>query len=250
MHIPDGFLNNGVAGSLMGAAIGAVAFSLRKVRKSFLEKVPVLRQKLATFPSFDGNSEMSLQHRISKMGQEKMWRMATVGSLIFSAQMVNFPINGGISGHLLGGVLAALILGPFEALLVMTILLSMQALMFGDGGVLALGANIFNMGIIGALGGYAFFRFLMKGRVERRGFLRSVFVAAWISVIAASVVASFEIALSGTKALSTVLPAMTLTHIVIGLMEGAITVAVLSLLMKRGYRLAIFEKQAPEIYAE
>lgn len=248
MHIPDGFLNNGVAGSLMGAAIGAVAFSLRKVRKSFLEKVPVLKQKLATFPSFDGSSDMSFQSRLSKIGQEKMWRIAATGALIFSAQMVNFPISGGTSGHLLGGVLAALILGPFEALLVMTIILSTQALMFGDGGVFALGANIFNMGIIGALGGYAFFRFLMKGKVERRGFLRSAFAAAWISVIAASVTASFEIALSGTKALSTVLPAMTLTHIVIGCMEGVITASVLFLLMKRGYRLAIFEKK--ETYAE
>ena len=250
MHIPDGFLNNGVAGSLMGAAIGAVVFSLRKVRRGFLEKVPVLKQKLATFPSFDGNSEMSLQNRISKMGQEKMWRIATVGSLIFSAQMVNFPISGGTSGHLLGGVLAALILGPFEAVLVMTIILSTQALMFGDGGVLALGANIFNMGIVGALGGYGFFRFLMRGKIEKKGFLRSAFVAAWVSVIAASVVTSFEIAVSGTQDLSIVLPAMTLTHIAIGCMEGVTTATALSLLMKRGYAIAVFEKQAPETYAE
>lgn len=248
MHIPDGFLNNGVAGSLMGAAIGAVVFSLRKVRKSFLEKVPVLKQKLATFPSFDGNSEMSLQNRISKMGQEKMWRIATVGALIFSAQMVNFPISGGTSGHLLGGVLAALILGPFEAVLVMTIILSTQAFIFGDGGMLALGANIFNMGIVGALGGYAFFRFLMKGKGGKKYFLRNAFVAAWVSVIGAAVVTSFEIAASGTETLSVVLPAMTLTHIVIGIMEGAITVTVLFLLMKRGYAIAIFEQQAPETY--
>jgi cobalt/nickel transport system permease protein len=177
------------------------------------------------------------------MGQEKIWRMAAIGSLIFSAQMVNFPISGGTSGHLLGGVLAALIIGPFEALLVMIIVLSTQAFMFGDGGVLALGANIFNMGIIGALGGYAFFRFLMKGEVKRRHFLRNAFVSAWFSVIFAAMSASLEMALSGTKALSIILPAMTLTHIAIGLMEGVITVAILSLLMKRGYALAVFEKK-------
>jgi cobalt/nickel transport system permease protein len=243
MHIPDGFLNNGAAGSLMGAAIGAVAFAFRKVRKGFLEKVPVLKRKLATVPSFEGGTDMSFQNRVSKIGQEKIWRMATVGSLIFSSQMVNFPISGGTSGHLLGGVLAALIIGPFEALLVMTIVLSTQAFLFGDGGVLALGANIFNMGIIGALGGYAFFCFLMRGKAQKKGFLQSGFVAAWVSVIFAAISASLEMAFSGTKALSLVLPAMTLTHIAIGCMEGIITIAILFLLMRRGYSLAVFEKK-------
>ena len=186
---------------------------------------------------------MSFQSRLSKMGQEKVWRMAAVGSLIFSSQMVNFPISGGTSGHLLGGVLAALIIGPFEALLVMTIVLSTQAFLFGDGGVLALGANTFNMGIIGALGGYAFFRFLMRGKAEKKGFLRSAFVAAWFSVIFAAISASLEMVFSGTKALTLVLPAMILTHIAIGCMEGIITVAILSLLMRRGYSLAVFEKK-------
>ena len=243
MHIPDGFLNNGSAASLAGVAAVAVSVAIRKVRKGFLEKVPVLKAKLATFPDFGGGSEVSFQSRLSKMGQEKMFRMAAIGSLVFSAQMVNFPINGGTSGHLLGGVLAAFILGPFEALLVMTVMLSTQAFMFGDGGVLALGANIFNMGIVGAFGGYAFFQFLMKGSVKKKAFLKSAFVAAWVSVIAAAIAASFEIALSGTKALSVVLPAMTLTHVAIGFMEGVITVAVLSLLIKGGYKLAVFEKE-------
>lgn len=248
MHIPDGFINNGAAAGLAGATVTAIAFAIRKIRKSFLEKVPVLRARLATFPDFGGGSDVSFQNRLSRLGREKMWRMASVGALIFSLQMVNFPIGGGTSGHLLGGVLAALILGPFEALLVMTILLSTQALLFGDGGVLALGANIFNMGIVSALGGYAFFRFLMNGRMEKDRFLRSAFVAAWVSVIAAAIATSFEIAFSGTKDLSVVLPAMTLTHIVIGFMEGIITILVVSFLAKRGYTLAIFEKE--ERYAE
>lgn len=248
MHIPDGFINNGSAASLAGVIAVAVSVAIRKVRKGFLEKVPVLKAKLATFPDFGGGSEVSFQSRLSNMGREKMLRMAAIGSLIFSAQMVNFPINGGTSGHLLGGVLAALILGPFEALLVMMVILSTQVFMFGDGGVLALGANIFNMGIVGALGGYAFFRFLMKGGTNKKAFLKSAFVAAWVSVIVAAIAASFEIAISGTKALSVVLPAMTLTHVAIGFMEGAITVVALSLLTKKGYKLAIFEKE--EIYEE
>ena len=248
MHIPDGFLNNGSAASLAGVAAVAVSVAIQKVRKGFLEKVPVLKARLATFPDFGGGSEVSFQNRLSKIGQEKMFRMAAVGSLVFSAQMVNFPVGGGTSGHLLGGVLAALILGPFEASLVMTVMLSTQAFLFGDGGVWALGANIFNMGIIGALGGYAFFRFLLRGKIEKKGLLRSAFVAAWVSVIAAAVATSFEIALSGTKALPVVLPAMTLTHVAIGFMEGIITVVILSVLLRKEYTLAVIEKE--ETYEE
>lgn len=243
MHIPDGFLNSGVTAGLAGAAVVAVGFAIRKVRRAFLEKVPVFRARLATFPDFGGGSDVNFQSRLSKIGQEKVWRMAAVGSLIFAAQMVNFPINGGTSGHLLGGVLAALMLGPFEALLVMTVMLSTQALIFGDGGMFALGANIFNMGVVGALGGYAIFQFLMKGDTGKKGFLKGAFVAAWISVIVAAITASFEIAFSGTKSLSIVLPAMTLTHVAIGFFEGIITVFVLFLSIKKGYKLAVFEKR-------
>jgi len=244
MHIPDGFLNNGTAGSLMAAAVAAVGFAFNKVRSAFMEKVPVLKLKLATFPDMSGGSETSLQSRLTKYGKEKIWRMATVGSLIFSSQMVNFPVNGGTSGHLLGGVLAALILGPFEALLVMTAVLSTQSFAFGDGGVLALGANIFNMGIVAALGGYYYFKFLTKGAKDlKKVFLKSAFVAAWLSVVFAAISASFEIAFSGTKSLSNVLPAMTLTHVAIGFMEGIITVAILSILIKKNYKLEIFNEE-------
>lgn len=244
MHIPDGFLNNGAAAGLMSIAAVAVGFAMKKVRSAFLEKVPVFKAKLATFPDFNGSSEMSFQNRLSRMGQEKMWRMATIGSLIFSSQMVNFPILSGTSGHLLGGVLAALILGPFEALLVMTAVLSIQAFAFGDGGVLALGANIFNMGIVGALGGYYYFKFLARGAKDaKKCFLKNAFVAAWFSVIFAAVAASFEIAFSGTGTLSAVLPAMTMAHIAIGLAEGSITVAILAILQKKNFRLEIFSAE-------
>ncbi|MFZ1736187.1 MAG: energy-coupling factor ABC transporter permease, partial [Candidatus Moraniibacteriota bacterium] len=120
MHIPDGFLNNGAAGSLMGAAVAAVAFATRKVRSTFLEKVPVLRTQLATFPGFGRESTLGFRRQLSEGGREKMWRMASLGALVFSTQMINFPIGGGTSGHVLGGVLVALVAGPFEALLVMT----------------------------------------------------------------------------------------------------------------------------------
>ena len=241
MHIPDGFLSNGTAGSLMATAVAAVGFAFNKVRSGFLEKIPVLKSKLATYPNFGGSSDVSFQSKLTKYGKEKIWRMATIGSFIFSAQMVNFPVNGGTSGHLLGGVLAALIIGPFEAILVMTAILSTQAFMFGDGGMLALGANIFNMGIVGALGGYYYFKFLTKGAKDiKKVFMKNAFMAAWLSVVFAAIAASLEIAISGTKPLAVVLPAMTLTHIAIGFVEGIITVAVLSILIKKNYKLEIF----------
>lgn len=242
------FLNNGTAGSLMATAVAAVGFAFNKVHSGFLEKIPVLKAKLATYPDFGGSSDMSFQNKLTKYGKEKMWRMATIGSLIFSSQMINFPIGDGTSGHLLGGVLAALILGPFEALLVMTAILSVQAFMFGDGGILALGANIFNMGIVGVLGGYYYFKFLTKGAKDlKKVFLKSAFVAAWLSVVFAAVAVSVEIAFSGTKPLSIVLPAMTLTHIAIGFMEGVITVGVLFVLMKKNYKLEVLDIKE-EIY--
>ncbi len=248
MHIPDGFLNNGTAGSLMATAVAVVSFAISKVRSTFLEKVPILKMRLATFPDMGGGSETSLQSRLTKYGKEKIWRMATIGSLIFSSQMINFTIGDGTSGHLLGGVLAALILGPFEALLVMTAILSVQAFMFGDGGILALGANIFNMGIVGVLGGYYYFKFLTKSAKDlKKVFLKSAFVAAWLSVVFAAVAVSIEIAFSGTKSLSIVLPAMTLTHIAIGFMEGGITVGVLFVLMKKNYKLEVLDIKE-EIY--
>lgn len=247
MHLPDEFINSGAAAGLAGAAAAMVGFAVHKVRQAFMEKLPVLKMRLATFPDFGGESGMSLESRLSKYGREQVWRMAVAGSLIFAAQMVNFPVAAGTSGHLLGGVLAALIVGPFAALIVMAIILSVQALAFGDGGIVALGANIFNMGVVSVLGGYAFFRFLMRGAKDaKKMFLRSAFVAAWVSVIAAAVAASLEMAVSGTESLGSVLPAMTLTHILIGAAEGAITVTVLAVLMRQNFRLASADDYADE----
>lgn len=277
MHIPDGFLNNGVSIGLISVVIVAIAYSIKKVRSAFLEKVPVVKTRLATFPDPGGGTEVSFQNKLSELGQEKVWRMAAVGSLIFSAQMVNFPISGGTSGHLLGGVLASLILEPFEALIVMSAVLGVQAAAFGDGGIIALGANIFNMGVVGAIGGYYFFNFLLYRRVnnfpiqshsartngservsmsinkfknKKRGFMISVFVAAWLSVVMAAIATAIEIAFSGAESLSVVLPAMAEIHILIGIGEGIITVAILTLLLKKNFPLAVSEKIESKKYEE
>ncbi|MFA4872340.1 MAG: energy-coupling factor ABC transporter permease [Patescibacteria group bacterium] len=241
MHIPDGFLNHSVSLFSASAALTAVGFAMRKARQGFLEKVPVFKARFATFPPSGNADVQGWQYHVSKWGQQKMWRMAGVGSLIFAAQMVNFPIAGGTSGHLLGGVLAALILGPYEALLVISAVLLVQAFAFGDGGIAALGANIFNMGLIGTLGGYWCF-VLLRNKLKRYklGMWASAWGAAWLSVTAAAACASAELALSGTAPFMRVLSAMLEYHAVIGLGEAVITVVILRTLARRNFPLALF----------
>jgi cobalt/nickel transport system permease protein len=248
MHIPDGFLNNGAAGSLMAAAIGAVSLALGKVKSAFLEKVPVLKRKLATFPNFDAGSAVSLRSRLSKTGQEKLWRMAKMVMLIFSFQLLDFPTGLGASGHLLGGFLAAAIVGPFEALLAVSAVIGVQAFALGDGGALALGANIFNMGIVGALGGWAYFKFLNKGKQEnRKMFLKNIFVAAWLSVIFAAGAFSLEAIFFAGKPLGEILSKLLLTHIAVGLVEGIATVAILAYMLKNKHKIEIFDWENPSV---
>ena len=195
MHIPDGFLEPKVWVSLTALSAGAIALASKKVSKNLDEKKVPLMGVLAAF--------------------------------VFAAQMVNFPIGGGTSGHLMGGVLIATIVGPFGALLMMSTILILQALLFQDGGITALGANIFNMGIIGAGLGYLLFRGL---NMITGNFNFSVFTASWFSVVTAAGIAAAELSLSGVIPIAVSLPAMAVVHAVIGIGEGAVTVAALGLI--------------------
>ncbi len=238
MHIPDGFLNNNVAGPLVGAAGAFAGVAVHKVRQAVMEKVAVAKQKLATFPQSDG-ATTTTQSRISSTGKQYIMRMATVGAFIFAAQMVNFPITNGTSGHLLGGAIAALVLGPWAGFLVIAVVLVIQAFMFGDGGMIALGANIINMGVIGAIGSWYLFRWLYRWYQRReRYFLLAAGIVAWFSVVLAATAASVELAITGAIPLGTVLPAMLGVHILIGVGEALITIAVIGYLRKRGEPLA------------
>jgi cobalt/nickel transport system permease protein len=137
--------------------------------------------------------------------------------------MLNFPVAGGTSGHLLGGVLAAVLLGPGAAAVVIACVLLVQALLFSDGGVLALGANIFNMAFIGAMVGYTIYSAVFRFLPGLRGRIAAVFFAAWCSTVLASLTCAGELALSGTLAAAVVFPAMLGTHALIGIGEGLIT---------------------------
>ncbi len=201
MHLPDGFLAPQLALALWAATALIVGISLRRLAAS----------------------------RDASGAAGRPILMGLVGAFIFAAQMFNFPVAAGTSGHLLGGVLAGYLLGPWAGTIVMTTVIGVQALLFQDGGLLALGANIFNMGIIGTLGGTLIARALALalggGRSAR---IAAAGVAGWLSVMAGAGITAMQLGLSGTTDISVGLPAMLGVHVFIGVGEALITVAALT----------------------
>ena len=156
-------------------------------------------------------------------------KFATVTSMIFAMQMLNFPVQNGTSGHLLGGMLAVSLLGVPYAVLSIALVLVVQAVFFGDGGVNALGANVVNMAFIGAAGAGYLLELLKKKGVHQTV---SLAVACWASVVLASLACSIEVALSGAVELSKAVTAMLSVHALIGIGEAVLTVVVVSLVSK------------------
>jgi len=154
-------------------------------------------------------------------------KFAAITALIFALQMLNFPVQNGTSGHLVGAMLAVSFLGiPFAALS-MAIVLAVQAFFFGDGGVNALGANILNMALIAVgLSGWLFNALIKKGLARQA----ALAMAGWVSVMLAATACAFEVAASGAVSLNKVIPAMLSVHALIGLGEALLTVAVVALL--------------------
>lgn len=154
--------------------------------------------------------------------------MGLAAAFVFAAQMLNFPVAGGTSGHLLGAVLIAVLLGPGAAIVVMSAVLIVQCFLFADGGVLSLGANIFNMGVVAPLSGYGVYKALRVVLKGNRGQLVSVGIAAWCSTVFASVFCTGELAWSGIVAWNVGFPAMANVHILIGVGEALITTLVIA----------------------
>ncbi len=200
MHIPDGFLNIATVATTYAVSAGGVGNAVRIANK--------------------------------KLGEKHVPLMGVLAAFIFAAQMLNFPIAGGTSGHLIGAALAAILLGPWASVLIMSCVLIAQCLIFQDGGLLALGANIFNMGIVASFSSYYLYRLAISflGN-SRKGKLIGGFIGAWGSVFLASIVCAIELAVSGASPIGVVLPAMAGLHALIGIGEGLITVAVLSLVL-------------------
>jgi cobalt/nickel transport system permease protein len=197
MHIPDGFLSLGVA--LVCWVLAAVGVGLALWRSG------------------------------KALGERQVPLMGVLAAFIFAAQMINFMVAGGTSGHLIGGALAAILLGPWAGVLTMTTVVAIQALLFQDGGLLVMGANVVNMAIVSTLVGYGVYRgavALARGR--RWGLFAGGFAGAWLSVVVAAVACAIQLAFSGTSPLGVVLPAMVGVHVLIGIGEGLITVGALA----------------------
>jgi cobalt/nickel transport system permease protein len=201
MHIPDGFLSHGINAATFVVSAGACAYGVKRVNRTF--------------------------------GEREVPLMGVTAAFIFAAQMINFPVAGGTSGHFLGAVFSSVLLGPWASLIVMTIVLVVQCLGFADGGLTAIGSNIFNMGVIGALGGYGIFIFFYTLlQKSRKGFFMALAISSWFSIVMGASAAAIELAISGTSPLKVALPAMAGIHAIIGVGEAIITTTAISLILK------------------
>jgi cobalt/nickel transport system permease protein len=191
MHLPDHFLDPATSTATALLSAGALAYAAVRIRRS---------DTPAVLPA------------------------AAVAAGTFAAQMLNYPVASGTSGHLVGGALAGMLLGPWMGLWAMAAVLAVQAIVFGDGGIVALGANILNMGVIGvAIGSRSR---LPSGTLSPVARLLSAALAGWLAVVAGALACSLQMAASGTAAAADVVPAMLRVHALIGLSEGAITALV------------------------
>jgi cobalt/nickel transport system permease protein len=196
----------------------------------------VLDPKVAAVTSAIG--AVGLMYSVRKLerrlGERTTVLMGTMSAFVFAAQMVNFPVWFGVSGHLLGGVLSAVLLGPWAGAVVVAAVLIVQCFLFNDGGVTALGANFINMGLIGSVGGYAVYAPLRRAIAGPKGTLIAAMVAAWFSVLLASGAFAVELAASGRRGdFLQVLSWMALVHSLIGLGEALITGIVVRFVLLR-----------------
>ena len=201
MHIPDGFIDAGVSAAAGAVAVVGIGYSLKKAKDTMDEKQAPMAGLVAAF--------------------------------IFAVQMLNFPVAAGTSGHLLGGALAAILVGPYAGAICVAVVLMVQSL-FADGGLTALGLNIINMSLITAYGGYAIFVFLRRALPKTRGgVVIAAGIASMISVVLASLGFTLEYALggTGTASVGTVAAAMVGVHFLIGIGEGIITALTIGVVM-------------------
>jgi cobalt/nickel transport system permease protein len=192
LHIPDGFLNLPLALLLWLPSLVLISIALKKVRL--------------------------------QMGERQAPLLGVLAAAIFAGQLFNFSVTGGTSGHLLGAALATILAGPWAAVLIMTSVVSVQALIFQDGGLIALGANLFNMAGVGVFVSHAVFILIQKlARNERRGIFIGASVAAWVSIMITALACALQLSISGIFSANLAIPMMAGVHTLIGLGEAAIT---------------------------
>lgn len=197
MHIPDGFLSVPVSILYWIISVAVILAALSRVNR--------------------------------ELGEREVPVMGVLAAAIFAGQMLNFSVTGGTSGHLLGAALAVILLGPWAAVLVLTSVVSVQALIFQDGGLLALGANLFNMAVLGPFVAYAVYRLVLwLARGQHWGIFAGGFLAAWMSIVASALSCALQLSISGTSPANIAFPAMGAIHMLIGAGEGLITLGALS----------------------
>lgn len=197
MHVPDGFLDAPTSVATGVVAAAGIAVALRGARRELDDRTAPMAGLVATF--------------------------------VFAGQMINFPVGAGTSGHLMGGALAAILVGPWSAVLAISVVLLVQALFMADGGITALGTNITLMALVGVVVGWFVFaavRHLLPRRLSTVP--PAAAVAGFASVLATAIVFSGLFAVGGTAPIDagTVLTAMVGWHTIIGLGEGVITALV------------------------
>jgi len=200
MHIPDGFLGAGVAAGTWVVGAGTLGWALR-AEKSLPEHAPA-------------------------------GTLGALSAFVFAAQLVNVPLVPGTSGHMVGGMLAAAIVGPSRGLVVMAVVLAVQALLFQDGGVTAYGANLLSMGGAGCLGGHAVASLVTRFLPGVRGLVAGPVVGAFVATLLGAAFVSVALALSGLYPVSVVLPLLLSLHVPIALLEAALTGAILGTVLR------------------
>lgn len=200
MHIPDGFLSNKMWLALDALSGASILYAARRLRLEASARIVPL--------------------------------MGVLSAFVFAAQLLNFPVLGGTSGHLVGGALLAILLGPLAGFLTMATVLIAQALFLQDGGLAALGANIFNIGAVTSFSGYGLFRLLAGSPPRERRLAWAGFVSGWASLVLSAVCCALELGLSRAIPLEVGLPAMAGYHAIIGLAEGGLTAGVLVFLAR------------------
>jgi len=203
MHIPDGYISPEIAATMAIISAIFLVLSWKRAKATYQKSLAPL--------------------------------LAVSSAFVFAAQMINFPITYGTSGHLVGGTFLSIVLGPYAAVLSMTIVLLMQALFFADGGIIALGANIFNMAVIGGLS-FFIVKLIAGNSIKGKRFFLGVFTASWLSVVLGALACGLQIgfspAFSEVGGITVTVPAMLFWHVLIGLGEAAITTTAITQLYR------------------
>jgi cobalt/nickel transport system permease protein len=216
MHIPDGFLDLWICALMYILAAIFWIFAFRRTREV--------------------------------LGDKQIPLMATLTAMFFAAQMMNYPIIGGTTGHILGGPILAITLGPYAGLISMTIILLIQALLFGDGGITTFGANVWNMGIVGVFIPYLVYLLTVRVAKNKNGMLLGGFLGAFIGDLMAAISAGLELGLSTLSfpySVPIAVTAMAFHHSIIGIGEGIVTAIIIEVLLKTRPDLLEMIKAAP-----